>query len=157
MMLARGGAAASSKRLLSSTRTAFLLPSHATATAPRMLEQRNSLPLTALAANATNMSRRALASMPHNNYQFSTSKSNHPSRRLPFPPPFLTPPSSPTLPRSTSYHPFSFIIKQTVYEDVWPMGSTNTILNVCPQGERFVVERFGKLLDIKESGWFLGA
>ncbi|GAB5034163.1 stomatin prohibitin-family membrane protease subunit [Nannochloropsis oceanica] len=43
----------------------------------------------------------------------------------------------------------------TMYEDVWPMGSTNTILNVCPQGERFVVERFGKLLDIKESGWFL--
>lgn len=43
-----------------------------------------------------------------------------------------------------------------MYEDVWPMASTNTILNVCPQGERFVVERFGKLLDIKESGWFLG-
>lgn len=43
-----------------------------------------------------------------------------------------------------------------MYEDVWPLGSTNTILNVCPQGERFVVERFGKLLDIKESGWFLG-
>ncbi len=36
------------------------------------------------------------------------------------------------------------------------MVGTNTILNVCPQGERFVVERFGKLLDIKESGWFLG-
>ena len=44
----------------------------------------------------------------------------------------------------------------TVYEDVWPLVGTNTILNVCPQGERFVVERFGKLLDIKESGWFLG-
>lgn len=43
-----------------------------------------------------------------------------------------------------------------VYDDVWPLTGTNTILNVCPQGERFVVERFGKLLDIKESGWFLG-
>lgn len=30
------------------------------------------------------------------------------------------------------------------------------ILNVVPQGERFVVERLGKLLEIKESGWFLG-
>lgn len=40
---------------------------------------------------------------------------------------------------------------------MWPLTKANTILNVCPQGERYVVERFGKLLDIKESGWFLGA
>ena len=40
---------------------------------------------------------------------------------------------------------------------MWPLSKANTILNVCPQGERYVVERFGKLLDIKESGWFLGA
>ena len=44
----------------------------------------------------------------------------------------------------------------TAYEDVWPLTKANTILNVCPQGERYVVERFGKLLDIKESGWFIG-
>jgi regulator of protease activity HflC (stomatin/prohibitin superfamily) len=39
---------------------------------------------------------------------------------------------------------------------VWPLEGTNTVLNVVPQGERFVVERLGKLLEIKESGWFLG-
>jgi len=87
------------------------------------------------------------------------------SRRV-SPPPFL-PPSLPPLPPSAPssllpyhipilIHPFLFQSHQTVYEDVWPLASTNTILNVCPQGERFVVERFGKLLDIKESGWFLG-
>ena len=43
-----------------------------------------------------------------------------------------------------------------MYEDVWPLVGVNTILNVCPQGERFVVERLGKLLEIKESGWFIG-
>ena len=78
MMLARSAASASSKRLLSfptATRAAALLPSLATAAnAPRMLQQRSTLPLAALAASATNSSRRALASMPHPSYQFSTSK-----------------------------------------------------------------------------------
>ena len=49
------------------------------------------------------------------------------------------------------------LLPSTAYEDVWPLTKANTILNVCPQGERYVVERLGKLLDIKESGWFLGA
>lgn len=44
----------------------------------------------------------------------------------------------------------------SAYEDVWPLVGVNTILNVVPQGERYVVERLGKLLDIKDSGWFLG-
>ncbi|TFJ83944.1 hypothetical protein NSK_005039 [Nannochloropsis salina CCMP1776] len=57
--------------------------------------------------------------------------------------------------RSLASMPHSSYQFSSMYEDVWPLGSTNTILNVCPQGERFVVERFGKLLDIKESGWFL--
>jgi len=37
----------------------------------------------------------------------------------------------------------------------WPMSKTNTIFNIVPQGHRYVVERFGKLHSIQESGWFL--
>ena len=36
----------------------------------------------------------------------------------------------------------------------WPITKTNTILNIVPQGKRFVVERFGKLSDIHDSGYF---
>lgn len=38
--------------------------------------------------------------------------------------------------------------------DRWPRSKVNSILNVCAQGERMVVERLGKLNEIKESGWF---
>lgn len=41
------------------------------------------------------------------------------------------------------------------YIDDWPRGSTNTVLNIVPQGEVFVVERLGKLQSLKQSGWFL--
>ncbi len=34
----------------------------------------------------------------------------------------------------------------------WPLTMTNTGICVCPQGERMVVERFGKMVDIKEPG-----
>eukprot|EP00580_Thalassiosira_gravida_P012252 CAMPEP_0201630874 /NCGR_PEP_ID=MMETSP0493-20130528/5057_1 /ASSEMBLY_ACC=CAM_ASM_000838 /TAXON_ID=420259 /ORGANISM="Thalassiosira gravida, Strain GMp14c1" /LENGTH=428 /DNA_ID=CAMNT_0048102119 /DNA_START=97 /DNA_END=1383 /DNA_ORIENTATION=+ len=37
----------------------------------------------------------------------------------------------------------------------WPISKTNTILNIVPQGKRMVVERFGKLHAIHESGYFL--
>ena len=37
----------------------------------------------------------------------------------------------------------------------WPITKANTILNIVPQGKRFVVERFGKLSAIHESGYFL--
>ncbi|KAL7536726.1 hypothetical protein ACHAXR_007368 [Thalassiosira sp. AJA248-18] len=37
----------------------------------------------------------------------------------------------------------------------WPIAKTNTILNIVPQGNRMVVERFGKLHAIHESGYFL--
>lgn len=37
----------------------------------------------------------------------------------------------------------------------WPRNKQNTILNVCPQGSKMVVERLGKLHDIKEGGWFI--
>lgn len=36
----------------------------------------------------------------------------------------------------------------------WPLSKTNTILNIVPQGKRMVVERFGKLHAIHESGFF---
>lgn len=37
----------------------------------------------------------------------------------------------------------------------WPITKTNTILNIVPQGHRYVVERFGKLHSIQDSGLFL--
>jgi len=36
----------------------------------------------------------------------------------------------------------------------WPVTKINTILNIVPQGERHIVERFGKLRQIQESGYF---
>uniref|UniRef100_A0A7S2I310 Band 7 domain-containing protein n=1 Tax=Helicotheca tamesis TaxID=374047 RepID=A0A7S2I310_9STRA len=36
----------------------------------------------------------------------------------------------------------------------WPITKTNTILNIVPQGKRMVVERFGKMHAIHESGYF---
>lgn len=37
----------------------------------------------------------------------------------------------------------------------WPVTRPNTIFNIVPQGFKYVVERFGKLHSIEESGWFL--
>ena len=37
----------------------------------------------------------------------------------------------------------------------WPVTKTNTIFNIVPQGHKYVVERFGKLHSIQDSGWFL--
>ena len=37
----------------------------------------------------------------------------------------------------------------------WPVTKANTIFNIVPQGHKFVVERFGKLHSVEESGWFL--
>eukprot|EP00953_Heterococcus_sp_UTEX-ZZ885_P034710 17950-Heterococcus_DN1.PRE.1 len=42
-----------------------------------------------------------------------------------------------------------------VFMDQWPISVANTVVNVCPQGERMVVERLGKLHSIHESGWFI--
>lgn len=36
----------------------------------------------------------------------------------------------------------------------WPVTKANTIFNIVPHGHKFVVERFGKLHSIQESGWF---
>jgi hypothetical protein len=37
----------------------------------------------------------------------------------------------------------------------WPLTKTNSIFNIVPQGHKYVVERFGKLHSIQDSGWFL--
>jgi len=39
-------------------------------------------------------------------------------------------------------------------DDFWPRSKPNTVLNVCSEGERMVVERFGKLNSIEGSGFF---
>jgi len=38
----------------------------------------------------------------------------------------------------------------------WPVSKPNTVFNIVPQGHKYVVERFGKLHSIEDSGWFLG-
>ncbi|KAL7488371.1 hypothetical protein ACHAW6_013937 [Cyclotella cf. meneghiniana] len=43
---------------------------------------------------------------------------------------------------------------QTLEINQWPIQKANTILNIVPQGKRMVVERFGKLHAIHESGYF---
>jgi len=37
----------------------------------------------------------------------------------------------------------------------WPVTKANSIFNIVPQGHNYVVERFGKLHSVEESGWFL--
>ncbi len=39
--------------------------------------------------------------------------------------------------------------------DKWPRSKVNTVINVCPQGNKMIVERLGKFLDIYEGGWFV--
>ena len=38
--------------------------------------------------------------------------------------------------------------------DNWPKRKANTFFNVCPQGQEMVVERLGKLDDLKTGGYF---
>jgi hypothetical protein len=40
------------------------------------------------------------------------------------------------------------------YEDIWPIQSQNTILNIVPQGERHIVERMGEFHSCRQSGFF---
>ena len=37
----------------------------------------------------------------------------------------------------------------------WPVRKANTVFNIVPEGHKFVVERFGRLHTVQESGWFL--
>lgn len=50
---------------------------------------------------------------------------------------------------------FSSIIDFDDDLDAWPREKANTVLNVCPQGSKMVVERLGKFHDVKEGGWFI--
>mmetsp|Transcript_33565 Transcript_33565/g.44311 ORF Transcript_33565/g.44311 Transcript_33565/m.44311 type:complete len:348 (-) Transcript_33565:483-1526(-) len=36
----------------------------------------------------------------------------------------------------------------------WPVTQTNTVINVCPQGHKIVIERFGKLSSVQDPGLF---
>jgi hypothetical protein len=40
------------------------------------------------------------------------------------------------------------------YTEEWPRGKANMGLNVCPQGERMIVERLGRMHCIHSPGWF---
>lgn len=37
----------------------------------------------------------------------------------------------------------------------WPITKTNFGFNIVPQGHRYIVERFGRMHAIQDSGWFL--
>lgn len=37
----------------------------------------------------------------------------------------------------------------------WPVTRTNTVFNIVPEGFKYVVERFGRLHAIQDSGWFI--
>jgi hypothetical protein len=78
-------------------------------------------------------------------------------------------------PGSTVYHPFqqqqrrfssytfdSFGSRfgggggsSSMLSTVWPLTKANTIFNIVPQGYVHVIERFGKLHAIQQSGWFI--
>ncbi|KAL3942338.1 MAG: hypothetical protein SGARI_000301 [Bacillariaceae sp.] len=38
---------------------------------------------------------------------------------------------------------------------IWPVTKSNTVFNIVPQGHKYIVERFGKLHSVEDSGWFL--
>lgn len=50
---------------------------------------------------------------------------------------------------------FSSIINLDDEFERWPREKVNTVLNVCPQGSKMVVERLGKFHDTKDGGWFV--
>ena len=37
----------------------------------------------------------------------------------------------------------------------WPVTKANTVFNIVPQGHKYIVERFGKLHSVQDSGWFI--
>ncbi len=50
---------------------------------------------------------------------------------------------------------YSFSSQHAMDDETWPLMARNTVLNVCPQGEKMVVERLGKFKRVQEPGWFL--
>lgn len=55
----------------------------------------------------------------------------------------------------SSYSLDNFSSSGTAAVTRWPVTRPNTVFNIVPQGFKFVVERFGKLHSIEDSGWFL--
>lgn len=72
------------------------------------------------------------------------------------------PPSLPTIPAARlSRRSFSYVLDGWGQGGAggsgtwsWPVTKTNTIINIVPQGHKYVVERFGKLHAIHDSGLF---
>ena len=57
---------------------------------------------------------------------------------------------------ATPRHFSSYVLDGFSESDTtWPITRTNTVFNIVPQGHKYVVERFGKLHHVYDSGWFL--
>ena len=57
---------------------------------------------------------------------------------------------------TSASRPFSSILDEMDDEmEFWPRQRSNTIFNICAQGEEMVVERLGKLHTIHQGGWFI--
>lgn len=46
------------------------------------------------------------------------------------------------------------LVSQSRRECRWPISKANTIINVCPEGSKMVVERLGSLHSVRGPGWF---
>ncbi len=58
-------------------------------------------------------------------------------------------------PRAGTLRHFSALTELDDDLSNWPRHKQNTLLNVCPQGNKMLVERLGKLHSIQEAGWFI--
>jgi SPFH domain / Band 7 family len=61
--------------------------------------------------------------------------------------------------RSHSFRSFSYVFDGFGSQGggsswQWPVTKSNTVFNIVPQGHKYVVERFGKLHSIQDSGYF---
>lgn len=64
------------------------------------------------------------------------------------------PPSCSALVRTSDSDEHQKLLTKVQRETKWPVAKINTIANICPQGERMVVERFGRLHRIVGPGLF---
>lgn len=56
---------------------------------------------------------------------------------------------------ATSVRSYTSILDFDDEMDTWPRSKANSIVNVCAQGERMIVERLGKMHDVRDGGWFI--
>lgn len=80
----------------------------------------------------------------------------------------LQPPQIPSQSHATTHHHYSTTTPNHYSFDTssnssdpsslelsrWPITKTNTIINIVPQGQKFIVERLGKMHEIQPSGFF---